>query len=83
VRAAADLLGIDPLFIANEGKAVFAVPPSSADAVLAALRLHAYGRDAAVIGECVADMPGVVLVDTGFGKRRLSEPDCELLPRIC
>jgi len=83
VRAAADLLGIDPLFIANEGKAVLAVPPSAADAVLAALRAHPYGRDAAVIGACLHDGPGTVVVDTGFGRRRLSEPDGELLPRIC
>jgi hydrogenase expression/formation protein HypE len=83
VRAAADLLGIDPLFIANEGKAILAVHPSTADAVLGALRAHPYGCDAAVIGECVPDNPGVVLVDTGFGQRRLSEPEGELLPRIC
>lgn len=83
VRAAADLLGIDPLFIANEGKAILAVHPGSADAVLAALRAHPYGRDAAVIGECVPEGPGSVIVDTGFGRRRLSEPDGELLPRIC
>jgi hydrogenase expression/formation protein HypE len=83
VRAAADLLGIDPLFIANEGKAILAVRPGSADAVLAALRAHPYGRDAAIIGDCVHDGPGSVLVDTGFGRRRLSEPDGELLPRIC
>src|SRR6185295_5920888 len=55
VRAAADLLGIDPLFIANEGKAVLVVPPASVDAVLAAIRAHPYGADAAVIGECVRD----------------------------
>jgi hydrogenase expression/formation protein HypE len=83
VRAAADLLGIDPLFIANEGKAVLAVRASTAAAVLAALRAHRYGGEAAVIGECVAEHPGTVLVDTGFGHRRLSEPDGELLPRIC
>ncbi len=83
VRAAAELLGIDPLFIANEGKALIGVRPSSVDAVLAALRAHPYGVDAAVIGVCVADRPGSVLVDTGFGRRHLSEPDGELLPRIC
>jgi hydrogenase expression/formation protein HypE len=83
VRAAADLLGIDPLFIANEGKAVLAVPPSSAEAVLAALHAHRYGRDAAVIGHCTQESAGTVEVDTGFGRRRLSEPDGELLPRIC
>jgi hydrogenase expression/formation protein HypE len=83
VRAAADLLGIDPLFIANEGKAILVVPPASADAVLEALRAHPYGRDATVIGECIRESPGSVIVDTGFGRRRLSEPDGELLPRIC
>jgi hydrogenase expression/formation protein HypE len=83
VRAAADLLGIDPLFIANEGKAILAVPPSSVERVLEALRAHTYGRDAAVIGDCVRDAPGSVQVDTGLGRRRLSEPDGELLPRIC
>jgi hydrogenase expression/formation protein HypE len=83
VRAAADLLGIDPLFIANEGKAILAVRPGSVGAVLAALRRHRYGRDAAVIGECLHDSPGAVFVETGFGLRRLSEPDGELLPRIC
>jgi hydrogenase expression/formation protein HypE len=83
VSAAADLLGIDPLFIANEGKAVLAVPPSSVEPVLAALRAHPYGRHAAVIGDCVRESAGLVLVDTGFGHRRLSEPDGELLPRIC
>jgi hydrogenase expression/formation protein HypE len=83
VRAAADLLGIDPLFIANEGKAVLAVRRQAAAAVLAALRAHPCGREAAIVGECVAENPGTVLVDTGFGSRRLSEPDGELLPRIC
>jgi hydrogenase expression/formation protein HypE len=83
VRAAADLLGIDPLFIANEGKAILAVRPAAAEAVLAVLRAHEYGRDAAIIGDCVHDSPGSVFVDTGFGRRRLSEPDGELLPRIC
>ena len=83
VRAAADLLGIDPLFIANEGKALLGVRPSAVEAVLAALRAHPYGADAAVIGTAVIESPGSVMVDTGFGRRLLSEPDGELLPRIC
>jgi hydrogenase expression/formation protein HypE len=83
VRAAAELLGIDPLFIANEGKALIGVRPSAVDAVLAAVRAHPYGADAAIIGTCVRDSPGSVMVDTGFGRRLLSEPDGELLPRIC
>lgn len=83
VRAAAELLGIDPLFIANEGKAILGVRPAIADAVLRALRAHPYGADAAIIGTVTADSPGSVTVETGFGRRRLSEPDGELLPRIC
>jgi len=83
VRAAADLLGIDPLLIANEGKALIGVRASAADAVLAALRAHPYGADAAVVGTVVTESPGSVMVDTGFGRRLLSEPDGELLPRIC
>jgi hydrogenase expression/formation protein HypE len=83
VRAGADLLGIDPLFIANEGKAVLAVPAAAAEAALAALRGDPLGVDAAVIGACVPEGPGTVLIETGFGRRRLSEPDGELLPRIC
>ena len=83
VRAAADLLGIDPLFIANEGKALLGVRAAGLEAVLAALREHPYGRDAAVIGRCIEDSPGTILIDTGFGCRLLSEPDGELLPRIC
>ena len=83
VRAAAELLGIDPLFIANEGKAVLAVSPEAAAGVLAAIRTHPYGRDAVIVGRCAEGAPGTIVVDTGFGRRRLSEPDGELLPRIC
>jgi hydrogenase expression/formation protein HypE len=83
VRAAADLLGIDPLLIANEGKALIGVRDSGVEAVLAALRAHPYGADAAVIGAVVSEFPGSVVIDTGFGRRLLSEPDGELLPRIC
>jgi hydrogenase expression/formation protein HypE len=83
VRAAAELLGLDPLAIANEGKAVIGVRPEAADRVLAALRAHPLGRDAACIGRCVEEFPGSVTIDTGFGRRFLSEPDGELLPRIC
>ena len=81
-RAAAELLGIDPLMVANEGKAVLAVAPAVVDAVLAALRAHPLGRSAAVIG-VVTDTPGRLLLDTGFGERRLIERDADPLPRIC
>jgi len=83
VRAAADMLGIDPLLVANEGKAVIGVRARSAEKVLAALRAHPLGRDAAVIARAIAERPGSVILDTGLGRRLLSEPEGELLPRIC
>jgi hydrogenase expression/formation protein HypE len=83
VRAVAELLGIDPLVVANEGKALVAVRPEQEPAVLAALRAHPLGREAARIGRCVAEPVGRVVLDTGFGRRLVVEPDGELLPRIC
>lgn len=83
VRAAAELLGIEPLHVANEGKAVLGVRPGAAGRVLAALRSHPLGRSAALIGTCLADPPRSVLLDTGFGRRLLAEPEGEPLPRIC
>jgi len=83
VRAASELLGIDPLHVANEGKAVLAVRPGAADAVLEALRAHPLGREAAVVGHCVAEHPGTLVLDTGFGRRPVLEPEDELVPRIC
>jgi hydrogenase expression/formation protein HypE len=83
VRGISELIGIDPLFVANEGKAVIGVHADVADTVLAALRAHPLGRDAAIIGVCVADHGGQVVLDTGFGRRLVAEPDGELLPRIC
>ena len=83
VRGAAELLGIDPLNVANEGKALIGVDARAADAVLAALRRHPLGRDAAIIGTAVAERPGLIVLDTGFGRRLLAEPEGEPLPRIC
>ena len=83
VRAASELLGIDPLHVANEGKAVLGVTAAHADEVLARLRGHALGRDAAIIAVCTADRPGSVILDTGFGRRLVTEPEGEPLPRIC
>jgi hydrogenase expression/formation protein HypE len=83
VRAAGELLGIDPLLVANEGKAVLGVRAEVADRVLEALRAHPLGRAAAIVGECIAERPGSVIADTGFGHRLLGEADGELLPRIC
>jgi hydrogenase expression/formation protein HypE len=83
VRGISELIGIDPLFVANEGKALIGVRADAADAVLAALRAHPLGRDAAIVGTCLADHGGRVVLDTGFGRRLVAEPDGELLPRIC
>jgi len=83
VQAAGELLGIDPLHVANEGKAVMAVRPQVADKVLKSLRSHPLGRQAAIIGTCTAERPGSVILDTGFGKRLVSEIEGEPLPRIC
>ena len=83
VRAACDMLGIDPLLVANEGKAVIGVRAASVERVLAALRAHPLGRDAAIFGHAIAERPGSVILDTGLGRRLLTEPEGELLPRIC
>lgn len=85
VRAASEMLGLDPLHIANEGKAVLGVRggPRVAEQVLAAIRAHPAGADAAIIGECIPEHVGLVILDTGFGRRIVAEPDGEPLPRIC
>lgn len=83
VSGAGELLGIDPFEVANEGKVVMTVPEADVAAVLAALRDHPLGGDAAVVGEVVADHPGDVVLDTGVGRRFLTEPVSEPLPRIC
>ncbi|MDH5682267.1 MAG: hydrogenase expression/formation protein HypE [Spirochaetota bacterium] len=84
VRGAGELLGIDPLYVANEGKLVAAVPESVADEVLEAMRAHEYGRDASVIGEITAEHPGMVVMKTALGVNRIVDmPLGEQLPRIC
>ncbi len=84
VRAACELLGLDPFFVANEGKLLAIVPPSEADAALMALREHPLGAHAAVIGRVVADHPGMLVGRTGIGARRVITMQIgEQLPRIC
>jgi hydrogenase expression/formation protein HypE len=84
VRAACELLGLDPLFVANEGKLAAFVPPESSAAVLEAMRAHPLGRDAVDIGEAVAAHPGMVLMKTEIGGTRIVDlPFGEQLPRIC
>jgi hydrogenase expression/formation protein HypE len=84
VAAACDLLGLDPLYVANEGKLVAIVAPEAAEIVLAAMRAHPLGRDAAIIGEVVADEHNFVQMTTGFGGGRIVDwLSGEQLPRIC
>jgi hydrogenase expression/formation protein HypE len=83
VRSVGEMLGIDPLHVANEGKALLGVRAEAAEAVLDVLRSHPLGRSAAIIGTCVAERPRSLVLDTGFGKRLLAEPEGEPLPRIC
>ena len=84
VAAACELLGLDPLYVANEGKLVAVVAPASAAAVLAAMRGHILGLDASIIGEVVADDRHFVQMTTGFGGGRIVDwLSGEQLPRIC
>jgi hydrogenase expression/formation protein HypE len=84
VRGACEILGFDPLHVANEGKLVAFVPESAAAAVLAAMRAHPLGKDAVRIGTATDRHPGTVVVRTSIGGSRVLErPYGELLPRIC
>lgn len=84
VRGFCELLGLDPVHLANEGKLVAVVPAAVADRALAVMRAHPHGRDAAIIGRCRAEPPGVVTVRTTFGGERILEMLVgEPLPRIC
>jgi hydrogenase expression/formation protein HypE len=83
VRAVSELLGIDPLHVANEGKAVMGVKPDAVGRVLEALRAHPLGAAACVIGTATAERIGSVILDTGFGRRLVTLPEGEMLPRIC
>ena len=84
VAGASELLGIDPMYVANEGKLVAFVAPDAAEAALAALRAAPGGEDAAEIGEVKTEPPGMVLVETAFGGRRVMDQLVgDPLPRIC
>jgi hydrogenase expression/formation protein HypE len=84
VTGAAELLGIDPLYVACEGRFVAVVAPGRADAALAALRAHPLGEGAARIGTIGDDPPGLVLLRTGFGGTRIVDLLVgDPLPRIC
>ena len=78
------MLGMDPLYIANEGKLVAVVAPEAAEKALAALHNHQYGRGARLIGEVTSEPAGRLLVQTGIGGRRMVDRLAgEILPRIC
>ncbi len=84
VRAACELLGLDPLYVANEGKLIAAVPESDVDHLLNTMRRHPHGENAALIGSVVADHPGLVTMKTLIGGERLVTMLAgEQLPRIC
>jgi hydrogenase expression/formation protein HypE len=84
VHGACEILGIDPLYVANEGKLIAAVDPAAAPDVLAAMQKHPLGKKAVIIGEAKAAHPGMVAMETGFGASRIVDmPVGEQLPRIC
>ncbi len=84
VVGACEMLGLDPLYVANEGKLVAAIAPEGAEAVLAAMREHPLGRQAVIIGNVVTEQPGMVSLQTRLGAWRVVDmPVAEQLPRIC
>jgi hydrogenase expression/formation protein HypE len=79
-----EMLGIDPLLTANEGKVLFTVPKLEAEALLEALRAHPLGCEAAIIGDVIRQPQGIAVVQTAYGSHRILEmPLEEQLPRIC
>ena len=84
VASACEILGLDPVFVANEGKLLAIVPAESANALLAAMRAHPRGENAAIIGEVVSAHPGMLVARTAIGAQRVIAMQIdEQLPRIC
>ena len=84
VRGACELLGLDPLYIANEGKLIAVVPAGDADRLLETMQAHSVGRRAAIIGEITAEHPGLLVMRSLIGGERVvTLPASEPLPRIC
>jgi hydrogenase expression/formation protein HypE len=84
VRAACEMLGLDPLYVANEGKLIAIVPTADTEKVLTAMRRHPLGKDAALVGEVVAEHPGIVTLKSVIGGERVvSMLMGDQLPRIC
>lgn len=84
VQSACDMLGFDPLYVANEGKVIFILPQEHADAALKTIQSHPFGHDAAIIGKIKENEADKVLLHTSFGSTRILDMMAgELLPRIC
>ncbi len=84
VKGACEILGLDPLYVANEGKLLAIVPAQDVDLVLRAMKSHPLGKDAAIIGEVTSDHPGFVFMKTRVGGTRVVDMlSGEQLPRIC
>lgn len=84
VRSACEMLGMDPIYVANEGKLVAIVGRDDAEAVLATMQAHEYGQNARIIGEVVEQHPGMLVAKTGIGGTRVVDMQVgEQLPRIC
>jgi hydrogenase expression/formation protein HypE len=84
VRGACEILGLDPLYLANEGKLAAIVPRAAAEVVLAVMRAHPAGRESAIVGEVTASPAGSVILTTSFGGDRIVDMLAgEQLPRIC
>ncbi len=78
------MLGLDPLYVANEGKLIAVVPPDDAELVLETMRAHPLGRDASIVGTVVPEHPGMVILRSKVGGERVvTLLSGEQLPRIC
>lgn len=84
VKGVCGMLGLEPLYLACEGRMVIMAPKSEAEKIVETLRQCPYSKDAAIIGEVTADQPGKVVMSTEIGTQALlPQPGGELLPRIC
>ncbi len=84
VNGVCEILGLDPLYLANEGKLVIVTPPEKADLILATMKIHPTGKQASIIGEIIPTPPGIVLLKTAFGAERIIDMLVgDQLPRIC